>query len=52
LSRSLVIRAEQGDPTIAIGNIAKLLSATGAELQAETTRLPTLEEIPALFPDE
>lgn len=52
LSRSVVIRAEQGDPTIAIGNIAKLLGATGAQLQAETTRLPTLEEVPAIFPDE
>jgi transcriptional regulator with XRE-family HTH domain len=52
LSRALVVRAERGDPTIAIGNIAKLFGATGAELRAETMRLPTLEEVGALFPDE
>ena len=52
LSRALIVRAEQGDPTIAIGNIAKLFGATGAELKAETSRLPTLEEVGALFPDE
>jgi transcriptional regulator with XRE-family HTH domain len=52
LSRALVVRAERGDPTIAIGNIAKLFGATGAELRVETMRLPTLEEVGALFPDE
>ena len=52
LSRSVVIRAEQGDPTVAIGNVAKLLSFTGADLDAVTTRLPTLEEVAELFPDE
>ena len=52
LSRAVVIRAEKGDPTIALGNMAKLLRATGADLYAETTRLPTLEEASALFPDE
>jgi transcriptional regulator with XRE-family HTH domain len=52
LSRALVIRAEQGDPTISIGNVAKLFGATGAQLRAETTRLPTLEEVGALFADE
>ena len=52
LSRAIVIRAEKGDPTIAIGNVARLFAATGGELQAATTRLPTLEEVSALFPDE
>lgn len=52
LSRALVIRAERGDPTIAIGNVARLLDATGAALVAETRRLPTLEEVSAMFPDE
>jgi transcriptional regulator with XRE-family HTH domain len=52
LSRALVVRAERGDPTIAIGNIAKLLAATGAELRIETARLPTLDEVETLFPDE
>lgn len=52
LSRAVVIRAEKGDPSIAIGNVARLFAATGAELHAATTRLPTLEEVSALFPDE
>lgn len=52
LSRSVVIRAEQGDPTIAIGNVSKLLAVTGADLQVAPTRLPTLEEVSELFPDE
>lgn len=52
LSRALVIRAERGDPTIAIGNVARLLDAAGAVLVAETRRLPTLEEVSAMFPDE
>jgi HTH-type transcriptional regulator / antitoxin HipB len=52
LSRALVVRAERGDPTIAVGNIAKLFRATGAELRVETQRLPTLEEVGALFGDE
>ena len=34
------------------GNIAKLFGATGAELRVETMRLPTLEEVGALFADE
>jgi len=52
LSRAVVIRAEQGDPTIAIGNIARLLGATGAELHVDALRLPTLEEAQTLFRDE
>jgi transcriptional regulator with XRE-family HTH domain len=52
LSRALVVRAERGDPTIAIGSVAKLFGATGAELRAETRRLPTLEEVGTLFGDE
>ena len=52
LSRALVIRAEKGDPTIAIGNVARLLDATGASLSIEATRLPTLDEVSSLFPDE
>jgi len=52
LSRALVVRAERGDPTIAVGSITKLFGATGAELRAETRRLPTLEEVGELFGDE
>lgn len=52
LSRAVVIRAEKGDPTVALGNMARLLHATGAELRVESTRLPMLEEVAALFPDE
>lgn len=52
LSRALVVRAERGDPSVAIGSIAKLFGATGAELRAETRRLPTLEEVGRLFGDE
>jgi transcriptional regulator with XRE-family HTH domain len=52
LSRALVVRAEQGDPTIAIGSFLKLFGATGAELRAETKRMPTLEEVGELFRDE
>ena len=52
VSRALVVRAERGDPTIAIGNVAKLFAATGAELRSETRRMPTLEEVGALFGDQ
>lgn len=52
LSRALVIRAEKGDPTIAIGSIARLFDAAGAALVADTRRLPTLDEVGAMFPDE
>ena len=52
LSRTLVIRAEKGDPKIAIGSVARLFDAIGAELAVESRRLPTLEEVAQLFPDE
>lgn len=43
LSRAVVIRAEKGDPTIAIGNVAKLLWVVGADLDARTSRYPARE---------
>jgi transcriptional regulator with XRE-family HTH domain len=52
VSRALVVRAEQGDATIAIGSFLKLFGATGAELRAETKRMPTLEEVGELFGNE
>ena len=52
LSRALVVRAEQGDPTIAIGSVMKLFGATGADLRADVRRMPTLEEVGELFGDE
>lgn len=52
LSRALVIRAEQGDTSISIGNFAKLLGAIGSELVAETARRPTLSEAAQLFADD
>lgn len=51
VSRALVIRAEQGDPSIAIGSIARLLWCTGGELTVDTARRPTLEEAARLFDD-
>lgn len=44
LSRAVVIRAEKGDRTIAIGNVAKLLWVVGEDLDARASRYPTLEE--------
>ena len=52
LSRALVIRAEQGDTSVSIGNFAKLLGATGGELVIATARRPTLEEAADLFADD
>ncbi|HEU5234175.1 MAG TPA: helix-turn-helix transcriptional regulator [Terriglobales bacterium] len=52
LSRALIIRAEQGDTSISIGNFAKLLGATGGELAVETARRPTLEEAADLFAED
>ena len=52
VSRALVIRAEQGDETTAIGNIVKLFWSMGAELVVDTARRPTLEEAARLFDDE
>jgi transcriptional regulator with XRE-family HTH domain len=52
LSRALIIRAEQGDTSIAIGNFAKLLGAMGGELIAETARRPTLDEAAGLFAED
>ena len=40
-----------GDPTIAIGNVAKLLWVIGADLDARASRDPALEEVKVLFAD-
>lgn len=52
VSRALVIRAEKGDPSIAIGTVAKLFWSMGGELVVDTARRPTLEEAARLFNDE
>lgn len=51
VSRALVIRAEQGDPSIAIGTISRLFWSMGGELVVDTARRPTLEEAARLFDD-
>lgn len=52
LDRKVAIRAERGDPTVAIGNFARLLDVIGASLSVEVTHRPTLEEVSTFFPDE
>lgn len=49
VSRSLVVRAEKADETVAIGTFANLLWLTGGELTVGAARRPTLDEARVLF---
>lgn len=52
LTRSMVIRIEQADPTVNSGALMRVIAALGCEAVLEVARLPTLDEIDEVFGED